>query len=152
MILEVVPNARVGPVAFGMSKDAVRSALGRPSKEFVRNPKFAGGWTEWLYEGLSVCFDPAGTCAAVGVSSPCEARLAGFSVLGVSGAAAWAELRRLDPSAVVDAGSLISRRLGVSIHAPDVETECEEPDESALNVLAFRPDYYDQHVGLGSDS
>ena len=32
------------------------------------------------------------------------------------------------------------------IHAPDVETECEEPDEPALDVLVFRPDYYDLQI------
>jgi hypothetical protein len=144
--LAIVPHERVGPVAFGMTKDAVRSALGPPNQEFVRNPQFAPGWTEWLYDGIDVCFDPRGTCAAVGVSSPSEARLGGIALLEVSGTAAWAELRRLDPSAVVDAGSLISRRLGIAIHAPDVGSECEEPDEPALDVLAFRPDYYDLQI------
>ena len=146
MNLDIVPNVRVGAVAFGMSKNAVRSALGPPSKEFVRNPKFAPGWIEWLYEGVNVCFDPAGTCAAVGVAAPSEARLDGVGLLAISGVAAWDHLRRLDPSAFVDDESLISQRLGVAIYAPDVETEFEEPDEPALQVMAFCPDYFASQI------
>lgn len=153
MDFDIHPNRGAGPVVFGMTRDEVRACLGAPKEEFVRDPTFAPGWVEWIYgeSEVFVTFDPSGKCAAVMLCPPGDARLEGASLLRVPGVEAWAVLRRLDPTAVVDVlpatgkseGSLTSKRLGVCVYAPDVGTEWEDEAEPPQSVLVFREDYYD---------
>lgn len=139
MDFEILPTKGVGQIALSMTNAQVRSVLGSPDEEFVRSP--ATSYVEWIYDalGVIVIFDRQGRCAAIMLSRPCDAILQGTSLLHVGGSIAWTALRRLDSTAFVDEGSLTSRKLGVSVYAPDVE---EEPNEPPQSVLVFRSDYF----------
>ena len=136
--MDVHPNQGAGAVAFGMSMNEVRRALGNPTKEFVRSQY--SPCVEWDYQGLgvNVIFDRRGACAGVMLTPPSDPRLDSIPLLGIGAAAAWAAVRRLDPGAREEDGSLTSTLLGVSIYAPDVAEETKEPGQS---VLVFRSDY-----------
>lgn len=138
--MDILPNRGVGLVSLGMSTSEVRRVLGGPSREFVRSQY--SPCVEWDYQGrgLNVIFDRRGSCAGVLLTPPSNPTLDGNRLLGVGAAAAWETVRRLDPSARVEDGSLTSARLGVSIYAPDVD---EEPAAPAYSVLVFRHDYFE---------
>jgi hypothetical protein len=137
---EITPYRGVGPLTFGLSKEEVRALLGPPEEEFARNPEFRPDCTEWIYDGSRcfISFDPLRGCVEIMLTPPADPRFAGVRLLGMGASEAWAELRRLDPSAFVDeTGCHTSRLLGVNVHAPDVGTEWDEPGVPALSVLVF---------------
>ena len=140
MSTDILCNLGAGAVSFGMSRSEVRRVLGEPTKEFVRSRY--SPCVEWDYQtlGMNVIFDRLGACAGVMLTPSSEPRLEGIALLDTGAAAAWGAIRRLDPGARVEDGSLTSTRLGVSIYAPDVK---EEPTEPASSVLVFRPDYFE---------
>ncbi len=74
----------IGPVAVGMSTDAVRAALGRPSRTEQDRHPIAGPVTRYVYDsGLSVSF-AAGSAFAVSSTSP-QARTSSGVGVGSSG-------------------------------------------------------------------
>ena len=140
MHTDIFPNRGAGGIGFGMSKPEVRRVAGEPTREFVRSQY--SPCVEWDYQsvGVNVIFDRSGLCAGIMFTRPSDPRLEGLSLLGTGAAKAWSAIRRLDPGAKVEDGSLTSTRLGVSVYAPDLE---DEPKEPAYSVLVFRSDYFD---------
>lgn len=136
----IAPFCGIGRLRFGMSKADVRSLLGRPEKEFVRDPVFAPDRIEWIYDDgrAFVAFNGSGTCDEIMLCPPADPRLEGVRLLAAGAVEVWSAVRRLDRNAFVDGpGCLTSLLYGVNVHAPDVGTEFEEPDAAALSVLLF---------------
>jgi hypothetical protein len=134
------PNSGAGSVTFKMSKDDVRAVLGTPDREFLRS-QFTT-CVEWDYEarGINVVFDTDHKCVGICLIPPSDPVLKGRHLLHMGASAAMTLLRGFDPDAVLDDGGFTSKKLGVSIYAPDAD---DEPDEPAYSVLVFRADYFD---------
>lgn len=139
MELEIHPRQSVGGVFFGANPEAVSKVLGDKFTAFVRNPKVP--YVEHAYDelGVYVSFDPKMTCNAVLVMRPSDALLNQRSLLAVPAQDAFAIIRLMDPNARLEDDSLTSVRLGISVYAPDIESEPEDP---AKSVLVFREDYF----------
>jgi hypothetical protein len=139
--VEIRPFSGIGPVTFGMTKRDVRTVLGPPEKEFVRNPEFAPDYVEWIYDDgrAFVTFDGTGACVEILLCPPADPRLMRVQLLGIAAADAWRELQRLDALAFVDesGGCLTSKLYGVSVYAPEMGTEFEEPGDPAWSVLVL---------------
>jgi hypothetical protein len=137
---EIRPRAGAGPIVFGMPHERVQAVLGPPDERLVRSPYSEE--VEWLYHsrGVFVGFGPDGRCVQITLLPESHAELAGIDILRVAAQTAWESLRRLDPSASVEYESLVSRQVCVSIYAPHIG---EDPEEPASNVMVFGPGYLD---------
>lgn len=139
MRLVIRQHEGAGPVQFGMTREAVATAVGASPRRFRRAPT-ANETDAFADEGIYVEYGADDACEAVEMASPAVPTLQGRELLSVP----YQELRdwvlKLDPAVEMDGAGLISRALGVGFYAP---AAVEAPEEFVESVIAFRRGYYD---------
>ena len=130
----------VGPLRFGMSREAVRRATGAPVREVLKSDSLIDVFENLL---IHVYYGADGGVEFVefggGLVSPTfEGRL----LLANSFEELRRWLRTLDSQLEEDSDGLRSRKLGVALYAPAGEEEPERPPEGAS---AFAAGYYERY-------
>lgn len=139
MNYDIEPYVGVGPIKFGMPREAVRQALGVEPRIFKKTPLSempADAYDEW---GIHVHYDPPGVCCAVELAAPAAPTFRGQNLLGRSFGELQEMFRRMDQDLETDASGLTSRKLGVGLYAPFAE---ESPGEPIESVIVFEKGYF----------
>jgi hypothetical protein len=130
----------VGTINLGMSREEVREAAGAAYTPFKRlkSDETPGDAFEG---GVLVYYKPPGICEAVEVGEPATPTFLERTVLGRPFGEVRGWLEGLDRDLVLDGDGLVSRKLGVSLYAPDV---AGNPDVPVQSVLVFEEGYYER--------
>jgi hypothetical protein len=135
MKLVISPYVGVGPLRLGMNRDEVRAVLSSKVVEYQRgaSPCKMDNFPEWH---LQAGYRDNYICNAIEMSAGSNPVLHGLDLLSTNFPTLIKEFRQRDPDLELDAGSLISRKFGVSLYAPNQLA----PPESAM---VFERGYYD---------
>ena len=135
---DIVSFERVGPLAFGMTREQVAELIGPPER--VRDT--AGRPTEFRALDLPVVhYDERGVKEIETYYDVESLRLGDLRLFGEDGAAVMRELERRNGGALIDVGIVLFDRLGLT---------CGRLDEAARgdhSVTAFRKGQWDGQLG-----
>lgn len=137
---DIFPGQGVVEIAFGSSPVAVRAAVGSEYELFRRSPDEAFPSDYFRALGTFAYYDPPGRLAALEFGRPSAPHLNGTDLLAIPFSDARQILRSLDPAAVEDRTSIISKKVGAGLYAPTAKEDASQPCES---VIVFSDGYYD---------
>jgi hypothetical protein len=137
--VELEPYIGVGPIKLGMTKEEVQSLFGGKTKSFKKTPDVRV-LSDLIEAGVCVHYDDEGRAEAIELATPQEPTLDGRRLLGRPFSEVRAWLQALDLDLEVDASGAESRRVGISLYAPGVN---KDPDQPVEGVMVFSRDYYD---------
>jgi hypothetical protein len=118
-----------------MSRTEVRRILGSKFREFKKTPASLNSTDDFIELAIHVFYEADNTCKGVEMFPPSNPLLGGEALLARSFRDVAALIQSLDDSVEMNSTGLLSRRLGLSLWAPNVETSVDDPVES---VYAFR--------------
>jgi hypothetical protein len=136
MRLNISPYIGAGPLRLGMTREQVRIAMSSAVREFSKSFTSHCKTDDFQDWNLHVFYKDEYVCNAIELFRGSNPFLHGISLLSTNYSSLLAEFRRRDPDLEIDASGLISRKLGVSLYAPQLEA----PPES---VMVFERGYYD---------
>lgn len=126
MNFEINPRVGVGPIQFGMSRDAVRKALGSQSKEFMKTPSAILPTDDFPALSLHVYYEGQLVCRGVEFFRGSQVTLDKRPIAGRPFSEVMEWLKKLDPAATLDDDSVVnSELLGLSLWAPDADDDLD---------------------------
>ena len=140
MKLPIRSHVGVGPIRFGMSREAVRSVVATPVRSFLKSPSSRVPTDAFDAAGIHVFYRQDGDCEAIELASPAEPTYEGQALLGRPYHEVRAWLRSLDDSLEEDDAGLTAFRLGFGVFAPAASSDAEKPVEA---VIVFEAGYYE---------
>lgn len=140
MVFEIHSHEGVGPVWFGMTRAAVRMALGGEVKTIQRTPDDDNPNDSFKESHCFVHYDEDGKAEAVEFYEPASPIFNGVNLLGLGFTELIKQIRNLDPLVSLDGDGYTSLNLGIGGFAPAAEDEPDLPPESAI---VFVRGYYD---------
>ncbi len=143
MNFEIVPGRGVGPITFGMTREALREVLAVPVEPSLKS--IAAAPADFFKSlGLFVDYKPPGLCEAIEFNGPASPTFKGKPFLGTSYIDIEDWVRTIDPDIVLNDAGFKSRRLGFGVYA-----ECARriPDCPIEAVIVFDKDYYPDKPG-----
>lgn len=142
MNLTMVPYQGVGPIKFGMTREAVRKAAGEPVHPFRKNMFSLTDTDEFTKARVHVFYEAVNdTVEAIEIWQPARPTLGGETMLDKPIDQLRHELLETDPDLMEETvGELRSDRLGLCVWAPTADAD---PGRPARSVMAFCRHYWD---------
>lgn len=125
MKFDITPFVGAGPVQFGMTRHAVRQALGAPVEEFMKTPDSQTPTDDFMGLNLHVYYDNQLCCCGIEFFPHARATLHSKSIVGRPFSEVMQWLTKLDPSAVLDDSTVTSSLFGLSLYAPDADEDVD---------------------------
>jgi len=134
----------VGPIVFGSERNEVRKHFQEEPKVYAQTEAVVPHDT---YEdlGLFVMYDKYNRCAAVEFMKPHKLIWEGKNLFGMSSRDALNLLYQHDATVVVSDKDFTSFNLGISVFAPEKETN---PKAAIASITIFRKDHFNQKIGI----
>lgn len=129
--ISVVPLENAGKIQFGMTRDALRQAMGADFTEF-RKSRFSKNTSD-DYKFLHVFYNEQNKCVAVEVFKECEITIAG-TVIPWDAREFGKWLLQQDNTAEISESEAISKKLSIGMSAMENHVE---------SILFGMPGYYD---------
>lgn len=134
MILSLDPRKAVGPIIFGMHRDAVRAVLGGFSGEFMKTSLSKAPTDDFRSHHLHVFYDPTFSCIGVEVFRPAIVLVNGRNVVGEPYSSVMSWLSVVEPDVTLLDSVVQSKVFGLALYAPDAD---DEPN-SLIESVYFR--------------
>jgi hypothetical protein len=133
MEFEIRPLQGVGPLDFGMPRDEVRRRLNSPFEEFMKTPDSVLPTDDFQQLNIHVYYEGDFVLYGVEFWPGSSLTLQGKPLVGEPFDKVMAWFTQLDPSVRLVNSLVVSRKLGVSLYAPDAE---DEPDSAIASASA----------------
>jgi hypothetical protein len=134
MVYGIEPYQGVGPVQFGMPRNAVRQAIGKSAVPFDKSGAGSQSADRFEAPGIVVYYDPDGTCEAVEFNGPESPVFDGQSLLGMPQRELEDWLKKVDPGAQIKLPDVTSGKLGIAFFVRE---------ERTASALVFKRGYFD---------
>lgn len=136
----IAPLSGVGPIAFGMTRQQLRSIFGTPTSSFARTPESVP-CDEYRPQGFFVYYMADDTVEAVEFFAPSTVLLGEHSLLGEAFEKSRLHMLERDQNLSVEADGLTSNAFGIALFAPSAN---DDPTLCPESILVFRKGYFDQ--------
>ena len=140
MNLEIITYERVGPIAFGMSADTIRSTLKVSYREFKRTPIAKTTTDAFPQLGVFICYTPDRICNAVEMGLRAQPTFQGVKVIGCPVREVRRWLEELDGNLAFTTAGITSVKLGLGVFSSALQ---KDPNAMVEGVIAFAKGYFD---------
>lgn len=140
MNLEIYPHVGVGPIAFGMTREDVRRAVGQAARTFLKGPYATIPMDSFDNLGIHVSYKKPETCNAIELVSAANPTFQGQRLMErpFDQLRQWFET--IDDNVVFDDSGFTSFKYGIGLYAPSWK---ERPPDPVEAVIIFEKGYYD---------